>query len=189
MRRALPHLAAVLVSLGMLALPLAAYAATGTVKIESFGFHPQTIYVHAGDTVTWTNADTSGHTATSVGGWDTGTFGNGASRTVLFDRVGTYPYFCLLHSIMFGTVVVLAPNAPIPTAAPVPSVAPVITPAPTPAVQAYNAELAAAPLATAAPATLVRVPTQAGPGPVIVAAAAMAIVAFTAFAWLIARQS
>jgi plastocyanin len=186
MGMALPWIASGLLSLGILALPLAAYAATATVSVRDFSFQPQTITIRVGDTVTWTNNDTATHTATSLGRWDTGTFGIGASRSVGFTNAGTYPYFCLLHSIMFGTVVVLAPDAPMPTAAPAPTLAPATLASVATASASTFVEAAAAQAATSAPIA-VRAPSDAGPGPVIVAAAAMVVVALGAFAWSVAR--
>jgi plastocyanin len=188
MRLALPWIASGLFSLGIVALPLAAHGATATVSVRDFSFQPQTITIRVGDTVTWVNGDTAAHTATSTGNWDTGTFGIGSSRTVAFTKAGTYPYFCVLHSIMFGTVVVLAPNAPTPTAAPAPTLAPA-TVAPAATASATIAEAAAAaPPVTFGPVT-VGAPSDAGPGPLIVAAAAMVVVALGAFAWTLTRPA
>ena len=44
-----------------------AQAADSTVRIESFTFMPGSVTVNVGDTVTWRNDDTAGHTATAAG--------------------------------------------------------------------------------------------------------------------------
>ena len=181
-----PCRAAGLLALALLALPLVTYAAaTATVIVKDFAFQPKTVTIRVGDTVTWANVDTASHTVTSNGNWDTGSFAPGMSRSITFGTAGTYQYFCNLHSIMFGTVVVLAPEAPspTPTLAPTASASTVTGPAST----ASPTAVAALPSSTAAPVVL-RPPSEAGPGPVIVAGAAMAIVALFSFAWRVSRQ-
>jgi plastocyanin len=179
--------ASALASLVLLALPLAAYAATATVEIRDFSFQPKTVSVTVGDTVTWINYDTTAHTATSTGVWDTGSFGAGASRSTTFARPGTYLYFCLLHSIMFGTVVVEEPGAARAVATPAPAPPPPSAAPPTPTAEPSIAAVAA-PAEPPAAAIVLRPPSESGPGPVIVAGAAMAIVALGAFAWRLTRQ-
>lgn len=186
-RRILINAATLVFAMTLLALPLVAYAATGAVSVKDFSFQPKTITIHVGDLVTWTNNDTAAHTVTSTGNWDTGSFGSGASRSIRFIAPGTYAYFCLIHSIMFGSVVVLAADAPTPTVA-----APTIAPTPA-AVAAATPSTSPTPAAVAlsepAPAVVLRPPSSSGPGPIIVAAAAMAIVALMTLAWLVARQA
>jgi len=80
-----------------------------SVSIENFAFSPQTIEIAAGDTVTWTNNDSTSHTATqspSGSGFQSGTLAPGASFSQTFDTPGTYDYFCEFHANMTGTVVV-----------------------------------------------------------------------------------
>jgi len=79
-------------------------------------FIPADITIHAGDTVEWSNDDTAAHTVTSgdiqvdsadVGTvFDSGLFMAGATFPVTFDEAGTYPYFCMVHPWMVGTVIV-----------------------------------------------------------------------------------
>jgi len=63
--------------------------------------------VKAGTTVTWTNRDDDAHTVTSVAntfrspGLDTG-----ETFSYTFTRAGTFEYFCTLHPLMTGKVVV-----------------------------------------------------------------------------------
>ncbi len=75
-------------------------------------FSPNPIQVSVGNTVTWTNNDAEPHTvnageyATPSGLFDSyippeGTFEH------TFTEAGEYPYFCLLHPNMVGTVVVV----------------------------------------------------------------------------------
>jgi plastocyanin len=79
-------------------------------------FDPGTIELSEGDTVTWTNNDSTIHTATSgdPSGGATGMFGGsaaspsliapGTTQSFTFDEEGEYPYYCVLHPTMTGTV-------------------------------------------------------------------------------------
>jgi len=81
-------------------------------------FIPSTIVITAGGTVTWENTDKAAHTAssgTAAGGPD-GVFDSslimaGGSYSVTLDDEGTYPYFCMVHPWMSGTVIVEAEAA------------------------------------------------------------------------------
>ena len=89
--------------------PIATAAASTTVTIEDFAFSPKSITVDVGDTVTWRNNDDVAHSATAEdGSFDTGTFGNGRSRSETFDTAGTFQYICTPHPFMKGTVEVNA---------------------------------------------------------------------------------
>lgn len=123
MKRALAGwAAAATVSCAVLAMPLVAYGATTTVSVKDFAFQPNATVIHAGDVVTWTNLDGTAHTATSVGVWDTGSMPYGASRSITFTTPGTYLYYCVFHSIMFGSIVVVPADEPLPAV--VPTIAP-----------------------------------------------------------------
>ncbi|HVE67367.1 MAG TPA: cupredoxin family copper-binding protein [Solirubrobacteraceae bacterium] len=89
--------------------PVARAAASGGVSIEDFAFAPRTITIDVGDTVTWTNRDSAGHTATADdGSFDTGVLNRGQSGAHTFDEAGTFAYHCDPHPNMQGTVVVRA---------------------------------------------------------------------------------
>jgi plastocyanin len=84
-------------------------AGTNEVNIANFVYSPETITVKVGDKVTWTNKDSVGHSATADdNSWDTGVFGQGESKSITFDKAGTYSYHCSVHSNMHGTVIVQA---------------------------------------------------------------------------------
>ena len=80
---------------------------TARVEIQAHGFSAPTLTVKPGTTVTWTNRDDDAHTVTSVAntfrshGLDTG-----ETFSYTFTRPGTYEYFCSLHPLMTGKVVV-----------------------------------------------------------------------------------
>jgi len=81
-------------------------------------FVPSTVVITAGGTVTWENTDNAAHTAssgTAAGGPD-GVFDSslimaGGSYSATLDDEGTYPYFCMVHPWMQGTVIVEAEAA------------------------------------------------------------------------------
>jgi len=71
--------------------------------------------VDVGGEVTWMNTDSQPHTATNgadltspdVGTmFDSGLLMNGDSFSYTFDTAGEYPYFCMVHPWMIGTVIV-----------------------------------------------------------------------------------
>ena len=78
-------------------------------------FIPSTVTIHPGGTVTWENTDNAAHTATSGsptdgpdGVWDSSLMMVGGSFSTTLDDEGTYPYFCMVHPWMQGTVIVAA---------------------------------------------------------------------------------
>lgn len=117
--------------------PRAHSAAAHSETISGFAFHPGSITVTAGETISWTNEDSAPHTATADdGSFDTGQLAKGASGSHTFTTAGTFPYHCAIHPSMQGTVTVVAaagsggsgttappPPAPPPTPAPASSTA------------------------------------------------------------------
>jgi amicyanin len=82
-------------------------AGANTVEIKSFAFGPGALTVKVGDTVTWTNKDITGHSATSDDGtFDTGVLSQNESGSFTFTKAGTYGYHCTPHPNMKGTIVV-----------------------------------------------------------------------------------
>ncbi len=85
-----------------------AASSSGKIDIVDFEFAPKDVTVKAATPVTWTNKDSSAHTATATGpggGFDTGTLQQGDSKTVKV-KPGTYKYFCNIHPFMEATLVV-----------------------------------------------------------------------------------
>jgi len=81
-------------------------------------FIPSTVVITAGGTVTWENTDNAAHTATSGsasdgpdGVWDSSLMMVDGSYSVTLDDEGTYPYFCMVHPWMSGTIIVEAEAA------------------------------------------------------------------------------
>lgn len=107
--------------------------------IQALDFYPDTITIHSGDTVTWSNTVSIPHTVSipqagqtpppgppnpaQVGGnvfdnsgyISSGFITKGKSYSVRFTRPGTYAYYCIVHPPeMTGTIVVLPAGAPLP---------------------------------------------------------------------------
>lgn len=82
-------------------------AAQNAVQIANFAFSPATMTIKVGDSVTWTNQDSVGHSATADNGsFDTGILAQGKSGTITFSKAGTYTYHCSVHPMMHGTIIV-----------------------------------------------------------------------------------
>jgi plastocyanin len=82
-------------------------SAVGAATIKDTAFHPATLDVAAGTTVTWTNLDGFGHSVTADdGSFDSGTVSGGATFNHVFDTPGTYAYHCTIHSGMHGIITV-----------------------------------------------------------------------------------
>jgi len=91
---------------------------SSTPGCEPNCFIPSTVVITAGGTITWENTDTAAHTATAgspadgpSGVWDSSLVMSGGSYSVTLDDAGTYPYFCMVHPWMEGTVIVEAEAA------------------------------------------------------------------------------
>jgi plastocyanin len=85
----------------------------GTVNIieaddaQQWGYDPAVLTIQAGQAVVFTNTGRIAHTATDSGGaFDTGLLQSGESATIMFDKPGTYTYFCQPHPWMKATIVV-----------------------------------------------------------------------------------
>jgi len=81
-----------------------------TVTIQNFAFHPASFTVKPGATITVTNKDSVTHTFTAdSGAFNTGDISPGQTKTVTAPtKPGSYPYRCLIHQFMTGTLVVKA---------------------------------------------------------------------------------
>jgi len=82
------------------------------VAIRDFAFHPDTLHVPTGATVTWINCETppqEPHTTTSdtTGIWSSTDLNPGDRFSHTFATPGTYPYHCIPHqAFMRGEIVV-----------------------------------------------------------------------------------
>ena len=82
------------------------------VAMRDFAFHPDTLHVPAGATVTWVNCEDVGqepHTTTSdtTGIWSSTDLNPGNRFSHTFATPGLFPYHCIPHeSFMRGEIVV-----------------------------------------------------------------------------------
>ena len=78
------------------------------VSIHNFAFAPKTLTVPAGARVVWSNGDEEPHVITSAGGLfvSSKTLDSGDSYAVTFAKPGTYAYYCSIHPMMVGTIIV-----------------------------------------------------------------------------------
>lgn len=99
--------------LSFLLIAPAAADANVPVEINNFAFGTGDINL-SGDitvlvdtTVTWTNRDITIHTATNLDGvWDSATLFPSDSYSFTFTTAGTFPYHCVFHAQMHGTITV-----------------------------------------------------------------------------------
>lgn len=88
--------------------PELADVAGTNVDLRDNCFVQTILRVKPGQTVTWTNHDSTEHAVSGVGGtWGNyDTFLRGKSVSYKFSRPGIYPYFCYVHPGMVGALVV-----------------------------------------------------------------------------------
>jgi plastocyanin len=77
-----------------------------SVAIVNFAFSPQSLTIQAGTTVTWTNLDSETQSVTADNGVFNARVPPGGSVSFTFKRAGTYPYHCVPHPEMTGTIIV-----------------------------------------------------------------------------------
>lgn len=78
---------------------------TVEVTIQNFAFNPESVTISPGDTVKWTNMDSTAHTITGTD-FSSGNLNKGDSYENTFTKAGTYDYHCSIHPSMTGTVIV-----------------------------------------------------------------------------------
>ena len=83
-------------------------AAANEVTIDNFAFNPKVVTVKAGSKLTWRNRDDVPHKIQSTDNRFKGSplLDTKAVYSVGFPESGEYPYFCSLHPVMTGKVVV-----------------------------------------------------------------------------------
>ena len=82
-------------------------AGNAEVKIDNFSFAPKAITVPVGTTVTWTNRDDIPHNVVSTEKkFSSQVLDTDQTFSFHFQSPGSYPYFCKIHPMMTGTVVV-----------------------------------------------------------------------------------
>ncbi len=90
--------------------PLATPGASEVViDMESFTFNPETVTILVDTTIVWTNLDPVAHTADASDDprtFDSGNIAPGERYRHTSDTRGTFPYVCIYHGNMRGTIVV-----------------------------------------------------------------------------------
>ncbi len=77
------------------------------ILIKNFKFSPNTVTIHKGDSVTWTNDDSMSHTVTGdTSGPASSAISSGSAYSYTFTKTGTFPYHCSIHPSMKATIVV-----------------------------------------------------------------------------------
>jgi plastocyanin len=84
-----------------------------STSLTDIAYQPNPVQISVGDTIIWINDDSEPHTATSGqnaradGRFDSGIMAPTRTFEHTFTEPGEYPYFCILHPNMVGTVSVL----------------------------------------------------------------------------------
>ena len=78
------------------------------VDIRNFAFSPPQLSVPAGSRIVWTNRDDEPHVVVSTSGAFKASpaLDTNDSFAVVLDKPGTYAYFCGIHPMMVGKIVV-----------------------------------------------------------------------------------
>jgi plastocyanin len=87
----------------------AARAGDAAVVIDNFTFTPATLTVAPGTRVVWTNHDDMVHTVVSAANpplFRSKPLDTDDSFSTVFDKPGSYGYYCGMHPYMQGTIVV-----------------------------------------------------------------------------------
>jgi len=78
---------------------------TYNITIENFSFKPAELKIKKGDTVVWTNQDSSPHQILESN-FKSEKLNNGQSFRFVFETVGTFNYICSIHPSMKGKIIV-----------------------------------------------------------------------------------
>jgi plastocyanin len=78
------------------------------VAIVNYTYKPADLTVAAGTKISFTNHDTTPHTATSKESeaFETGPIDPGQTKSITLSKPGTYTYYCVFHPFMKGTLTV-----------------------------------------------------------------------------------
>lgn len=78
------------------------------IEIKNFAFNPNEVKIKKGETLTWTNYDSTPHTVTSDSRneLNSETLNKGDKYSHTFSEIGTFDYHCNFHTGMKGKVIV-----------------------------------------------------------------------------------
>jgi plastocyanin len=81
--------------------------AAPSISIDNFSFTPKEITVPVGTTITWINHDDVPHTVVSTDQkFRSKALDTDDQFSFTFTNAGTYSYFCSVHPVMIGKVIV-----------------------------------------------------------------------------------
>ena len=84
-------------------------SSSNKIYMKNSAFSSSSFTITVGGTVTWMNDDNMIHTVTADdGSFNSGDIQVGSSFSKTFNLTGTYPYHCIYHSGMTGTIIVVA---------------------------------------------------------------------------------
>ncbi|WEK42179.1 MAG: cupredoxin family copper-binding protein [Candidatus Sphingomonas colombiensis] len=84
-------------------------ATAAAVHISNFTFGPKALTVKVGQTVTWTNDDDIPHAVVATDkSFRSKVLDSGQSFSFTFTKQGAFAYFCSLHPMMTGKIIVAA---------------------------------------------------------------------------------
>lgn len=84
--------------------------AKNTVNIQGNAFSPAEITIKQGESITWVNKDSVGHTVVGLT-FTSSLLDTGQSFTQVFASAGTFEYHCSVHPSMVGKVIVTSTGA------------------------------------------------------------------------------
>src|SRR6185295_3575033 len=77
------------------------------IALDNFSFAPASVAVPVGTTITWTNRDDVPHNVVSTQQrFKSPVLDTDERFSYRFEAPGTYPYFCSIHPMMTGRIVV-----------------------------------------------------------------------------------
>jgi plastocyanin len=77
------------------------------IVMSGLAFKPASITVKTGTTITWKNNDAVPHTVTERNNmFDSGSLVSGATFSYTFQTKGAYDYYCAVHLLMTGKIIV-----------------------------------------------------------------------------------
>lgn len=100
-------LAVLVTSIGQAASVAPSKPRTHTVIIEGTRFQPESLTAGTGDTIVWVNRDLFPHTATASNStFNSRVIAAGASWKFVAKKKGEFPYVCVFHPTMKGSLLV-----------------------------------------------------------------------------------
>jgi plastocyanin len=87
--------------------PATQEAAPATIVINGYEYSPSVLTIAPGTTVTWVNEDETPHTVTENGKiFRSAALDTGDRFSYTFAQAGEFTYYCTLHPMMVGKIVV-----------------------------------------------------------------------------------